>query len=416
MRNSGVLDKLSELRRDFPILEQTVHGYPLVYLDNAASTQKPRCVIEAIRHFYERDNSNVHRGLHELSNRATEAFESARAVCARFLNAAKPEEIVFTRGTTHGINLVARAYASPRLRAGDRILLTEMEHHSNLVPWQMVANRTGAQLAFVPVTPEGLLDCESIDALLGPPTKIFAFTHVSNTLGTVNNAAELCARAKAQGVTTVVDGAQSAGHRPVNVREIGCDFFVCSGHKMCGPTGIGILYGRQEVLAAMDPDDGGGEMIDRVAFERSEWKAPPWRFEAGTPNIAGAIGLAAGLDYLETVGRDKIAAHDAALAALAYELVSGIPGIRILGPSSGRAGMLTFTLGSIHAHDVVEVANRFGVALRGGHHCNQPLMRKLGTPATARASFYFYNLASDVERFAVVLNEVRNFFGDDYGT
>ncbi len=411
-----MLDKLSELRRDFPILEQTVYGHPLVYLDNAATTQKPRCVVEAVRQFYERDNSNVHRGLHELSNRATAAFESAREVCARFLNAATAREIVFTRGTTHGINLVARAYATPRLRAGDRILLTEMEHHSNLVPWQIVAQRTGASLGFVPVTPDGHLDCANIEALLGPPTKIFAFTHVSNTLGTVNDAAELCARARAHGVVTVVDGAQSAGHRPVDVREIGCDFFACSGHKMCGPTGIGILYGREEVLAAMDPDDGGGEMIDRVAFERSEWKAPPWRFEAGTPNIAGAIGLAAALDYLEKIGRDKIAAHDAGLAALAYEGVSDIPGIRILGPATGRSGILTFTLGAVHAHDVVEVANRFGVALRGGHHCNQPLMRKLGTPATARASLYFYNSASEVERFVCVLNEVRKYFGENDGS
>jgi cysteine desulfurase/selenocysteine lyase len=395
-------------------LDQSVHGHPLVYLDNAASTQKPRCVIDAISRFYETDNSNVHRGLHELSNRATEAFEAARERAAQFLSAASSNEIVFTRGTTHAINIVARAWGGTFLKSGDRILLTEMEHHSNLVPWQLAAKRTGASLAFIRVTSNGTLDLSNLDELLAPPTRIVAFTHVSNTLGTINPAAEICARARKAGVASLIDGAQSAGHMPVDVRELGCDFYAMSGHKTCGPTGIGLLYGRSDVLASMEPDDGGGEMIDRVAYDKSEWKAPPWRFEAGTPNIAGAIGLAAAFDFLDRVGRDNIAAHDRALAAFAYERASAVPEIRIHGPSTNRAGLLTFTLEDIHAHDIVEVANRFGVALRGGHHCNQPLMRKLGTPATARASFYLYNTEAEVERFVEVLGEVRKFFG--YGS
>ncbi len=398
------------IRDQFPALHQRVHEHPLVYLDNAASTHKPRRVIERISRFYENDNSNVHRGLHELSNRATEAFESARARAAAFLNAATPEEIVWTRGTTAGINLVARSFAATRLRADDRILLTEMEHHSNLVPWQLAAARTGAKLEFVPVTPGGVLDRGGLERLLAPPTKLFAFTHISNTLGTINDAAALCRAARAAGVTTLVDAAQSVGHYPVDVRKLDCDFLVFSGHKTCGPTGVGVLYGRQQALEELPPDDGGGEMIENVAFERSEWKAPPWRFEAGTPPVAAAIGLAEALDFLDEIGRAAIAVHDAALADLAWARASERPWLRVFGPPPPRAGMLTFNIEGIHAHDVVEVANHHGVALRGGHHCNQPLLRKLGAHATARASFYLYNTEREVDRLFDVLDEVRRFF------
>jgi cysteine desulfurase/selenocysteine lyase len=403
----------SVTRADFPILHQRVHGHPLIYFDNAATTQKPVTVLDCLRAYYERDNANVHRGIHELSNRATAAFEAARARAARFLNARSPDEIIFTRGTTEGINLVAHAWGSKNLRPGDKILLTEMEHHSNIVPWQLLAARTGAELLFLPVTGDiGLLDLNRLDEWLTRQVKLFALTHISNSLGTINPVIELCARARKLGIPTLVDAAQSAGHRPVDVQEIGCDFLALSGHKMCGPTGIGVLYGRQEILETMPPFQGGGEMILSVSFQKSTWKHAPHRFEAGTPDISGAVGLHAAMDYLDGIGRQRIAEHDQELGAYAYEKLAGLKsGIRLFGPHIGRAGVVSFLLNDIHAHDVVTVADQRGVALRGGHHCNQPLMHKLGVESTARASFYFYNTTQEIDRFIEVLGEIQKFFG-----
>ncbi len=402
----------SALRADFPILTQQVHGQPLIYFDNAATTQKPRVVLETLQHYYERDNANVHRGIHELSNRATAAFEAARTRAAKFINARAAEEIVFTRGTTEGINLVAQTWGSTNIKAGDRILLTEMEHHSNIVPWQLLAERTGAKLVYLPITGDvGLLDLNRLEEWLTKEVRLLAVTHISNSLGTINPVAELCARARKLGIATLVDAAQSAGHRPLDVQEIGCDFLVFSGHKMCGPTGIGVLYGRQEVLEKLPPYQGGGEMILSVDFHQSTWKRAPHRFEAGTPDISGAIGLHAAMDYLDKIGRNNIAKHDQELGAYAYAKLSRLSSIRLFGPHIGRAGLVSFLLKDIHAHDVVTVADQRGVALRGGHHCNQPLMRKLGVESTARASFYFYNTTDEIDRFVNVLCEIQKFFG-----
>lgn len=400
------------LRDDFPALHQTVRGHPLVYLDNAATSQKPRAVLDALNRYYERDNANVHRGIHELSNRATTAFEAARQRVARFLNARASEEIIFTRGTTEAINLVASAWGNRHVKIGDQILLTEMEHHSNLVPWQLLAERTGAKLVFVPVVnDEGLLDLTRFDDLLTPRVKLFAMVHISNSLGTVNPVAHLCARARKLGITTLVDAAQSAGHMPLDVREIGCDFLAFSGHKVCGPTGIGVLYGRGEILEATPPYQGGGEMIESVDFYKSSYKTPPHKFEAGTPDICGAIGLHAALDYLDAIDRRKIWDHDCELGEYAYAELSALENIRLFGPKAGRAGLVSFLLNGIHAHDVVTVADQYGVALRGGHHCTQPLLRKLGAESTARASFYFYNTSAEVDRLIEVTREIQRFFG-----
>jgi len=405
---------MESLRKDFPILYQQVHGHSLVYLDNAATSQKPRAVIDALSRFYENDNANVHRGIHELSRRSTEAFEGARDRAAKFIHARESSEIIFTRGTTEGINLLAHTWGMSNLKSGDTILLTEMEHHSNIVPWQLLAARTGAKLAYLPVTgDEGLLDLSKLEGWLHDKTvKLFAFTHVSNTLGTINPVAELCARARGRNIVTVVDAAQSAGHRPVNVQEIGCDFMAFSGHKMCGPTGIGVLYGRGELLVEMPPFLGGGDMIANVDFYASTWKEAPHKFEAGTPDFTGAVGLHAAMDYVDNVGLDKIARHDQELSAYAYEQLSRLPGIRLFGPKKERSGVVSFLLNNVHAHDVVTVADQHGVALRGGHHCNQPLMKKLGVDSTARASFYFYNTAGEVDRLVEVLKEIQKFFGE----
>jgi cysteine desulfurase/selenocysteine lyase len=399
------------LRSDFPALDQQVKGHPLIYFDNAATSQKPRAVLDALRQYYERDNSNVHRGIHELSNRATASFEGARARAARFLNAAHAEEIIFTRGTTESINLVANTWGHQNLKKDDKILLTEMEHHSNIVPWQMLAERTGAQLSYVPVTgDDGLLDLSSLDTLLRDGVKLFAFTHISNTLGTVNPVEELCAAARRHGVATLVDGAQSAGHRPVDVRQIGCDFYALSGHKMCGPTGIGALYGRKELLEKMPPWQGGGDMISSVEYFKSSWNTVPHKFEAGTPNIADTIAFHAAFDYLDAIGREKISEHDRDLGAYAYARLSELKGIRLFGPREGRAGLVSFQLGTIHAHDVVTLADQRGLALRGGHHCNQPLMHKLGVESTARASFYLYNTRQEIDRAVEILRAIQKFF------
>ena len=402
----------SKLRADFPILHQNVHGQPLVYFDNAATSQKPRSVIDALVHYYERDNANVHRGIHELSNRSTNAFEAARIRTAKFINARSADEIIWTRGTTESINLVAATWGAKNLQAGDVILLTELEHHSNLVPWQLIAQKTGAKLAFIPVTgDDGVLDLSQLDSLLTSQVKIVSMVHISNSMGVVNPVAEICARAKKLGIVTLVDGAQSAGHLPVDVQQIGCDFFAFSGHKICGPTGIGVLWGRQEILEAMPPYHGGGEMILSVGYFKSEFKHAPHRFEAGTPDISGPIGLHAAMDYLDAIGREKIWQHDQELANYAAEKLSALRDLRIFGPKQNRAGLVSFLLKDVHAHDVVTLADQAGVALRGGHHCTQPLMHKLGVESTARASFYFYNTPAEVDRFVEVIKEIQKFFG-----
>ncbi|MFH1067593.1 MAG: cysteine desulfurase [bacterium] len=404
------MKNIEKRRGDFPILHQQVNGHPLSYLDNAATTQKPRAVIDALVRFYEQDNSNVHRGIHTLSNRSTEAFENARKRVAQFINAAETEEIVFTRGTTESINLVAASWGAANLRANDTILLTEMEHHSNLVPWQMLAAKTGARLKFLPVNLQtGLLDLEPLPQLLKNGVKIFAFTHISNTLGTVNPVEDICKLARQHGVVTLIDAAQSAGHRPLDVQRIGCDFLAFSSHKTCGPTGIGVLYGRRALLEAMPPYQGGGEMINSVTLESSSYKPAPHKFEAGTPNIAGAVGLRAALDYLDEVGRENIARHDRELAAYAYQRLSEINGLNIIGPAQNRAGLVSFYFKDIHAHDIVHLADQEGIALRGGHHCNQPLMRKFGIASTARASFYFYNTPEEIDYLVAALQRIQKF-------
>jgi len=398
------------IRNDFPVLNQSVHGHPLIYFDNAASSQKPRAVLDAVRHYYEHDNANVHRGLHALSSRATEAYETSRLVVAEYIGAASEDEIVFTRGTTESINLVAQAWGGRFLRPNDVILLTEMEHHSNLVPWQLLAEKCGAQLRFVPVQEDGTLELDRLDNLLDEKVKIFAFTHVSNSLGTINPVAELCRKARAVGAITIVDAAQSAGHLPVNVQELGCDFLAFSGHKMVGPTGIGVLYGRADVLDAMPPYHGGGEMIISVTLEKSVFKKAPHRFEAGTPNIAGAIGLAAAIHYIEQIGRDRIFQHDSELTRRAEEGLRNIPEMRLIGASNARATLVSFVMSNAHPHDLTTYADQYGLAMRGGHHCNQPLMRKFGLPGTTRASFYFYNTPAEVDRMIEIMAAAARFF------
>jgi len=402
---------VESIRHEFPILDQTVNGHPLVYLDNAASSQKPRAVIDAICRYYEHDNANVHRGIHELSNRASTAYEAGRKRAAQFINAKHTSEIVFTRGTTEGINLVAQAWGTRHLRKGDKILLTEMEHHSNIVPWQLLAERVGAEIQYLPVNDDrGLLDLSRLDEWLTSDVKVFAFTHISNSLGTVNPAAEFCKRARKLGIITLVDAAQSAGHCPLDVQELDCDFLAFSGHKMCGPTGIGVLYGRQELLEATPPYQGGGDMIATVDYHKSTWNKVPHKFEAGTPHISGVVGLHAAMDYLDRIGRNKIARHDHELGAHAYEELARLNGIRLFGPHIGRAGLVSFLMTDVHAHDLVTVADQRGFALRGGHHCNQPLMKKLGVESTARASFYFYNTHQEIDRTIEVLKEIQHFF------
>ena len=400
---SGIL---SGIRDDFPALAQKINGHPLVYFDNAATTQKPRPVLEAIQRYYEHDNANVHRGIHELSNRATAAYEGARERVAQFINAPSTKDIIFTRGTTEAINLVAATWGVANLQEGDVILLTELEHHSNLVPWQLLAQRTGAVLRFIPVTgDEGTLDLSDLDALFRD-VKLLSITHISNALGTINPVAELCAKARAIGAVTLVDAAQSAGHLPLDVQAIGCDFLSFSGHKLCGPTGIGALYARTALQEAMPPYQGGGEMIATVTFQSSEYHVPPHKFEAGTPNIAGAVGLHAALDYLDDLGRENIHAHDTELASYAKDRLAEFDGIRIFGPAGDRGGLVSFVFENVHALDLATMADQQGVAIRIGHHCTQPLHDKLGVPATARASFYFYNTRAEVDRFIEVLQKV----------
>ena len=398
------------LREDFPILRQTVHGHELIYFDSAASSQKPRRVIDAVRNFYENDNANVHRGLHTLSGRATDAYENARRRVSEYIGATNPDEIIFTRGTTESINLVAQTWGEKFIREGDVILLTVMEHHSNLVPWQLLAERKGARLRYLPVRDDGTLDVDQLSSFLTPEVKLFAVTHISNSLGTINPVAELCAKARAVGALTLVDAAQSAGHMPLDVQELGCDFLALSGHKMCAPTGIGVLYGRAELLDSMPPWQGGGEMIVSVTVEKSTFKKPPHRFEAGTPNIAGAVGLGAAIDYIEGIGRPAIFEHDSQLAHYAAERLAELPGTRVFGPKGERGALVGFTIDAAHPHDLTTFADQYGLAMRGGHHCNQPLMRRFGISGTTRASFYFYNTMEEIDRMIEILHAAVRFF------
>lgn len=401
---------VERLRQDFPILSQRVRGKPLVYLDSAATSQKPRPVIEAVTRFYTSENANIHRGVHYLSERATLAYDAVRERVARYLNASSASEIVFTRGTTEAINLVAQSWGRSALRPGDEILITGMEHHSNIVPWQLVAEATGATVRAVPITDAGELDLEAFDRLLTERTRLLAVTHLSNALGTINPVRALIARAHERGVVTLVDGAQSAPHLPVDVQAIGCDFFAFSGHKVFGPTGVGALYGRAALLERMPPWQGGGDMIETVTLERSTWAAPPARFEAGTPMIAEVIGLGAALDYVESVGRPAIAAWEEELLAYATERVREPEGVRIIGTAREKACVLSFVVEGVHPHDVGAVLDDEGIAIRAGHHCAQPVMRHFGVPATVRASFAFYNTREEIDALARGLRRVRTLF------
>ncbi|TVP45175.1 MAG: cysteine desulfurase [Gemmatimonadales bacterium] len=404
---------VDRLRGDFPALHQDVNGHPLVYLDNAATSQKPVQVLDAVRRYYEADNANVHRGIHELSRRATEAYEGARNRVAGFLGTDDPAEVIWTRGTTEGINLVAASWGGENLGPGDEILLSEMEHHSNLVPWQLVARRTGATLRYLDVSDEGTLNLDQMDEILsGGRVRLAALTHISNALGTINPIREIADRVHAAGALLLVDGAQGAAHGPVDVAALGADFYAFSGHKLCGPTGIGALWGRRELLEAMPPYMGGGEMISIVERDMSTWAPLPHTFEAGTPNISGAVGLAAALDYLEGVGPAAILAHEQALVAYALEQLRPMPGIRLFGPEDpgARAGVVSFLLGDAHPHDISTILDSSGVAIRAGHHCTQLLMRRYGVAATARASFYLYNTRDEVDRLVTSLETVRTIF------
>jgi cysteine desulfurase/selenocysteine lyase len=398
------------LRSDFPILSTTIRGKPLVYLDSAATSQKPRQVIEAVSAFYASTNANIHRGVHLLGERATLAYEGAREKVARFVGAS-PDEIVFTRGTTESLNLVANAWGRSALGPGDEVLVTAMEHHSNLVPWQLLCQATGATLRAVAVTDAGELDLGVLDGHLSRHPRIFAFTHVSNVLGTVNPVKELVTRARSAGAVTVIDGAQSVPHLPVDVRALGCDFFAFSGHKVFGPTGIGVLYGRRDLLERMPPWQGGGSMIASVTLERSTFAPPPARFEAGTPPIAEAVGLGAALDYLEAAGMEEVGAWEAELLAYALDAVAMVSGVRVVGSPKERVGTMSFVVDGVHPHDVSAVLDDEGIAVRAGHHCAQPLMERYGVPATVRASFAFYNTMEEVDRLCGGLERVRKVFG-----
>ena len=401
---------LERVRADFPILERTVRGRPLVYLDNAATTQKPRVVLDAIAAYYTGINANVHRGVHELSERATEAYEAARERVRAFFNAASSREIVFTRNATEGINLVAQSFARPLLAAGDEVLISAMEHHSNIVPWQLVCAAAGAKLSVAPIDDRGDLILEELERRLTPRTRILAVTHMSNALGTITPVHEIVRMAHAKNVPVLIDASQAAYHMRVDVQQIGCDFLVATGHKLYGPTGIGVLYGRESRLEAMPPFLGGGDMIAAVTFEGSTWNALPYKFEAGTPHMAGAIGLHAALDYIDAVGFDRIAAHEADLLALATDALAGIPGVRLIGTARNKGSIVSFVMEGVHPHDIGTIVDREGVAIRTGHHCAQPVMERFGIPATARASLAMYNTPAEIEALARALRKVREVF------
>jgi cysteine desulfurase/selenocysteine lyase len=415
---------VERVRRDFPILAREVNGKPLAYLDNAASSQKPRAVIDAESHYYEQIHANVHRGVHSLSQWATEAYEGAREKVRRFLNAASSREIIFVRGTTEAINLVAQSYARPRLKPGDEILITWLEHHSNIVPWQLLCEQTGAQLKAAPINERGEVDSEAFERLLGPRTRLAAFAHVSNALGTVLPLQRLIAAAHARGVPVLVDGAQAVPHLPVDVRALDCEFYACSGHKMYAPTGIGVLYGREALLNEMPPWQGGGDMILEVTFSRTTFNALPYKFEAGTPNIAGAVGLGAAIDYLDNLGFGRktlfdssglglgpIAAYEHELLDYATAALREVPGLRLIGTAAHKASVISFVLDGIHPHDLGTVLDTEGIAIRTGHHCAMPVMEFYGVPATARASFAFYNTRAEVDRLVAGIAKARRVLG-----
>ena len=409
-RRTGNMFDAERVRAEFPILAQTVNGRPLVYLDNGATSQKPRRVIDAIRRYYESDNANVHRGLHALSERATNAYEGARDSVKTFLNSADRREIVFVRGATEGLNLVAQSWARPRLEPGDEIVITTMEHHSNIVPWQLVCRQTGARLRVAPIHDNGELDMEAFANLVTERTRIIAVAHVSNALGTVNPVKRIVELAQTAGAITVLDGAQAAAHGPVDVRELGCDFYVLSSHKCYGPTGMGVLYGRAELLEAAEPYQGGGDMIRTVSFEESTWNELPYKFEAGTPNIAGAIGLGAAIEFMTECGMDAIAAHERDILEYATERLGELDGIRIIGTAPDKAGILSFVVEGVHPHDVGTIVDQHGVAIRAGHHCAMPLMRRYRVPATSRASFALYNTRADIDALVESLHRVKEIF------
>ncbi len=413
MSMAGPVDErqVRRWREDFPILDTEVHGKPLVYLDNAATTQKPLAVIEAENGYYRHYNANIHRGVHTLSQLATDAYEAARAKVQRLVNAAKPSEIVFVRGTTEAINLVAQSYGRSRFRPGDEIILTRLEHHSNIVPWQILCEQTGARLRVVPVDDDGDLQMEVFDTLLNENTRLVTVGHVSNSLGTINPVADIIKRAHARGVPVLLDGAQSIAHVELDVQALDCDFYAFSGHKLYGPTGIGVLYGKEALLESMPPYQGGGDMIRSVSFEGTTYNTLPYKFEAGTPNIAGAIGLGAAVDYVTGIGLGRIAAHEHALLSYATPLVAGIPGVRIIGNAREKSGILSFVLEGVHPHDIGTILDREGVATRTGHHCTMPLMERFGIPATARVSFALYNTRQEVDVLVAAIHKVKEVFG-----
>lgn len=402
---------LEKVRSDFPILRERIHGRPLVYLDNAATSQKPDAVIEAIVHYYRHENANIHRGVHLLSQRATESYEAVRSKVQSFLNAAEAREIVFVRGATEGVNLVAQTYGRAHVGPGDEVLITAMEHHSNIVPWQILCEEKGAVLRVVPINERGELQLEQLKMLLGPRTKLIAVSHVSNALGTINPVKWLTRIAHANNVPVLVDGAQAAPHLSVDVQDLDCDFYVFSGHKMYGPTGIGVLYGKAALLEAMPPYQGGGDMISSVTFEKTLYNNVPHKFEAGTPNIAGVIGLGAAIQYVEGIGIDSIGAHEQELLAYATERVEAIPGVRLLGTAAHKAGVLSFIMEGIHPHDIGTILDQEGIAVRTGHHCAQPVMDRFGVPATVRASFGLYNTRAEIDSLLLGLEKVKEILG-----
>ncbi|MDA2912673.1 cysteine desulfurase [Acidobacteriia bacterium AH_259_A11_L15] len=402
---------VERVRRDFPALRQQVHGHPLIYLDNAATTQKPQAVMDALQRFYLEECSNIHRGVHYLSQQATEDYEATRSKARRFLNARQNREILFVRGTTEALNLVAHSFARPRLRSGDEVLITHMEHHSNIVPWQILCQETGARLRVAPINDAGELIVEEFEKLLGPRTRVVSLAYVSNALGTINPVRELVRMAHARNVPVVLDGAQAAPHLKVDVQELDCDFFTLSGHKMYAPTGIGVLYGKAELLEEMPPYQGGGDMIRSVTFEKTLYNELPFKFEAGTPNIAGTIGLGAAMDYLEELGRENIAAYEQELLDYGTRALSRVPGLRMIGTAREKAAVLSFDLPGVHPHDVGTILDREGIAVRTGHHCAQPVMDRFGVPATSRASLGVYNTREELDALAAGLRKVTEIFG-----
>ena len=401
---------IDRIRADFPILTRQVHGKPLVYFDTAATAHRPRAVIEAVSGFYRDHNANIHRGVHTLSQEATEAYETARSRVARFINAPAAGEVVFTRGTTESINLVANSYLKPRIEAGDEILITHMEHHANIVPWQMLCEHTGARLRVAPINRRGELEMDAFRDMLSDRVKLVGVVHISNALGTVNPVREMCEAAAAYGIPVLVDGAQALPHQPVDVQQLGCAFYCFSGHKMYGPTGIGGLWSNMETLRAMPPYQGGGEMISVVSFEETTYADPPGRFEAGTPNIAGAIGLGAAVDYLEGLGMERVAAAEARLLAYATEKLSGVEGLEVVGQAGNKAGVISFTMDGIHPNDIGTLIDHYGIAIRTGHHCAMPAVKYFGLPATARASFGIYNTPQEVDLMVEALERIRSMF------